>query len=182
MTEVSSVSNDIYVAGDLLAASPALLKSAAPVVRPTVATLAGLAQHYAAQAAGHLDEVGYDPVTRWYKRLAAADDHEVWLLSWLPGQGSGLHDHGDTSGVFAVVAGEMHERAYGTGLRDGRSQARERTLTPGSVHVFAPSYIHEMTNMGTAPAVSVHVYAPRLTTMRMYEGTRTRVRAAALEH
>jgi hypothetical protein len=30
---------------------------------------------------------------RWYQRVTCDDDHEVWLLSWLPGR-TGFHDHG----------------------------------------------------------------------------------------
>ena len=40
--------------------------------------------------------------------LAAVDSR--WLLSWLPGQGTGLHDHGGSAGAFAVVRGTLHER------------------------------------------------------------------------
>src|SRR2546423_6336547 len=51
----------------------------------------------------------FDPHERWYTRLVAADDHEAWLLTWLPGQGTDLHDHGGSSGAFLVLAGELTE-------------------------------------------------------------------------
>ncbi|MCF2532695.1 cysteine dioxygenase [Yinghuangia soli] len=162
------MSSDITVAGDPLAAPARLALPTAPAVRPSVARLAGLAAKYTAEVAQALDTVEYDPVSRWYRLLHAADDHEVWLLSWLPGQGTGLHDHGGSSGVFSVVSGELHERSLVvTPLR--RAGARERVLRPGGSRVFGPTYVHEVTNMGTEPAVSVHVYAPRLTAMTMYD-------------
>ena len=34
--------------------------------------------------------VRYTEETRWYKRLIDGGDHEVWLLSWLPGAGHRL--------------------------------------------------------------------------------------------
>ena len=34
-----------------------------------------------------LSQVRFTADERWYKRLASDDDHELWLLSWLPGQG-----------------------------------------------------------------------------------------------
>ena len=34
--------------------------------------------------------VRYTEGTRWYKRLIDGGDHEVWLLSWLPGAGHRL--------------------------------------------------------------------------------------------
>jgi cysteine dioxygenase type I len=49
----------------------------------------------------------YNPVDRWYHRLAVADDHEVWLLTWLPGQGTDLHDHGGSTGAFLVFGGTL---------------------------------------------------------------------------
>ena len=162
------MSSDITVAGDPLAAPARLALPVAPPVRPAVAHLAALARQHAGIVANALDQVRFDPVTRWYKRLAATQDMEVWLLSWLPGQGTGLHDHGGSSGVFTVVSGELHERSLVvTPLR--RAGARERVLTPGTQRVFGPTYVHEVTNMGTEPAVSVHVYAPRLESMTMYD-------------
>lgn len=162
------MSSDITVAGDPLAAPPLLAVQPAPVTTVTVARLAAVAAKHASRVAASLDTVRYDPVSRWYQLLHAADDHEVWLLSWLPGQGTGLHDHGGSSGVFTVVTGELHELSLVVSpLR--RAGARERRLGPGSTRAFGASYVHEVTNMGTEPAVSVHVYAPRLTTMNMYD-------------
>src|ERR1039457_1316495 len=46
---------------------------------------------------------------RWYQRLELADDYEIWLLSWLPGQHTGFHDHGEAAGAFAVTRGRLSE-------------------------------------------------------------------------
>ena len=56
--------------------------------------------------APHLWEplVDYDPVSRFYARLALTPEHEAWLLTWLPGQGTDWHDHGGSAGAFVVVA------------------------------------------------------------------------------
>src|SRR3954447_26114543 len=51
----------------------------------------------------------FNPVDRWYHRLARAGDHEVWLLTWLPGQGTDLHDHGGSAGAFHVRSGTLTE-------------------------------------------------------------------------
>jgi hypothetical protein len=32
--------------------------------------------------------VSYDPVARYYVRLARDQEFEAWLLTWLPGQGT----------------------------------------------------------------------------------------------
>jgi predicted metal-dependent enzyme (double-stranded beta helix superfamily) len=36
------------------------------------------------------------------------------------------------------------------------------------VRAFGADYVHDVTNAGTLPAVSLHVYAPVLDTMRRY--------------
>src|SRR5450432_131167 len=56
------------------------------------------------------DIVRFDAGERWYQRLELTNDLEVWLLSWLPGQGTGFHDHGEAVGAFTVAQGELTER------------------------------------------------------------------------
>jgi predicted metal-dependent enzyme (double-stranded beta helix superfamily) len=104
---------------------------------------------------------------RWFRRLALTTDYEVWLLSWLPGQQTGFHDHGDASGAFAVAQGDLQESL----ATPGRSRARHRTAAAGSVTKFGGSHLHNVRNAGAAPAISVHAYSPPLTAMRRYEMT-----------
>src|SRR2546421_798790 len=111
--------------------------------------LGGLAEWYAAQPL----RPRFDPDNRWYERLDLAGDHEAWLLSWLPGQSTDLHDHGPASGAFTVVSGVLTERVA-RGARDVL-----HTLTTGQSRVFAPNYVHQVSNNGPDPAVTVHVYS-----------------------
>lgn len=149
--------SDIQIGGDPLA-FPHLLPPA-PAHPVTVADFAGLARALAADRDAWAPLVDYDPVTRWYHRLRTGPGYEVWLLSWLPGQRSGAHGHGPSSGVLTVLEGELTERANHT----------PRTLTPGAQRVFAPGYVHEVVNDALTPAVSLHVYFPALTEMPMHE-------------
>ena len=104
---------------------------------------------------------------RWYRRLVLAEDHEIWLLSWLPGQHTGFHDHGEARGAFAVAQGELRE----TLARPGRNRVRNRCAPAGTATTFGASHLHDVSNVTTAPAVSVHAYSPPLTAMRRYEMT-----------
>jgi hypothetical protein len=54
---------------------------------------------------------------------------------------------------------------------DGKGTlAMTNTVLPASASVtFDRSHIHEIVNLGSGPAVSVHVYAPRLTAMTYYD-------------
>ena len=103
----------------------------APLDRPplTRARLADLVR--LAAAAGQWSAlVRYSEDERWYHRLECGESHEVWLLSWLPGQRAGFHDHCGSSGAFAVVQGELREWTPAAG-RAGRSRPPSRRAGPG---------------------------------------------------
>jgi predicted metal-dependent enzyme (double-stranded beta helix superfamily) len=141
---------------------------------------AGLAVALAAVAPHWIDLVEYRQAGRWTHLLPTADaadlldpdlhadldGAQVWLLSWLPDQGTPLHDHGTSAGAFAVVRGTLTERVVAA----GRDAVRESTddLTVGRVRHFGPHYVHQVTNTQSAPATSVHVYAPGLAWMNTY--------------
>ncbi|MFJ9420307.1 cysteine dioxygenase [Streptomyces sp. NPDC101227] len=149
------MNSDVQIAGDPLAI-PHLLPPV-PAHPDTVAGFVGLARSIAADRDSWAPLVRYDATTRWYHRLRTGPEYEVWLLSWVPGQGSGRHDHGRSSGVLTVLEGELTERGA-----DG-----PRTLRAEAQRVFAPGYVHEVVNDSLAPAVSLHVYFPGLTEMPM---------------
>ena len=152
--------SDVSIAGDPLA-WPHL--APVPQTHPTtVGDFAALARSVAADTARWRPLVRYDPLTRWYSRLETGPGYEVWLLSWLPGQGSGGHDHGRSSGVLTVLQGALTERSL-----TGAGQSVRR-LGEGAQRMFAPGYLHEVVNDSLEPAVSVHVYFPGLTEMTPY--------------
>ncbi|GHA86985.1 cysteine dioxygenase [Streptomyces tendae] len=148
--------SDLQIAGDILEVLHLLQ---APREHPaTVAEFAGLLRSLAADRSAWEHLVRYDATTRWYHRLRTGPGYEVWLLSWLPGQGSGRHDHGPSSGVWTVLEGTLTEHT-------GRGT---HALDAGRQRVFAPGYVHEVVNDALEPAVSLHVYYPGLTEMPMH--------------
>ncbi|MGW0789133.1 cysteine dioxygenase [Streptomyces sp. NPDC002911] len=148
--------SDLSIAGDILEVQH-LLQPASPHPS-TVAGFVGLARSIAADRARWAPLVRYDTTTRWYHRLHAGPGYEVWLLSWVPGQGSGRHDHGLSSGVLTVLDGELTER----------TARGAQALGGGAQRVFAPGYVHEVVNDSFEPAVSLHIYFPGLTDMPMH--------------
>jgi mannose-6-phosphate isomerase-like protein (cupin superfamily) len=110
----------------------------------------------------------FDPWERWYSRIAAYDDHEVWLLTWLPGQGTDLHDHGGSSGAFFVVSGALTELTLDRPSSSARPRLRPTELGPGHGRAFGAHHIHQVRNEGTAPTISVHAYGPSLKSMTRY--------------
>ena len=148
--------SDLQIAGDLLEVQHLLLPAREHPA--TVAEFAGLARGIAADHEQWAPLVRYDATTRWYHRLRTGPGYEVWLLSWVPGQGSRSHDHGRSSGLLTVLRGALTER----------TEKGARTLAPGAQRVFAPGYVHEMVNDTIEPAVSLHIYYPGLTEMPMH--------------
>lgn len=148
---------------------PAAHRPAAPAPRTahSPASLAALARRFAADAASWEPLLRFTAPERFFTRLSVAADHEVWLLTWLCGQGTEIHDHGGSSGAFTVVRGELAE---GTFLPGSVSPPRTapRLLAVGGLRSFGPRYVHEVVNRGTKPAASIHAYAPALTTMNTY--------------
>lgn len=129
----------------------------------TRADFLAIARQYAADRRLWTTPPRFDPAQRWYACLAETDGVQVWLLTWLPGQGTDLHDHGGSAGGFVVVEGGLTEATVsGAGLV-------EREYGAGEGHGFGEHHIHRMTNTSDRPAISVHAYGPALETMNRYE-------------
>jgi predicted metal-dependent enzyme (double-stranded beta helix superfamily) len=132
--------------------------------------LAELVRRVATSQAEWLTRVRLNPAGRWYERIHIDDSHEVWLISWLPGQGTGFHDHGGSAGAFAVVLGTLMERRLAGGAAAG--QVLAKPVGAGGSRSFGPRYIHDVRNTATSSlAVSVHAYSPPIPEMTRYELT-----------
>ena len=120
--------------------------------------------------------VRLDPEGRWYERMHTTDGFEVWLISWLPGQSTGFHDHGGSAGAFGVVWGALDECVV------RGSQAAVSKVASGDVRAFGPRYVHDVRNSATGSvAVSVHAYSPPLSAMTRYDLTPGGLVVAATE-
>ena len=113
--------------------------------------------------------VRLDPEGRWYEQIHMGDTYELWLISWLPGQSTGFHDHGGANGAFGVVWGQLDEHV----VTRGAAVSSARPVTAGTVRSFGPHYVHDVRNAENAGsvAVSVHAYSPPLSAMTRYDLT-----------
>jgi hypothetical protein len=165
-------------------ASPSLPRSHPGVLACAAELSAELAAAWAGAPERWARLVRHVPGGRWYLPLpvdevAVADPSvpvSAWLISWAPGSGLGLHDHGGSAGSLAVVRGELAERHTTTadvvvrGDGSARGRLRRRRLRPGTIATFAGDHVHEVRNDGLEPAVSIHVYVPGLREMSFYDG------------
>ena len=106
--------------------------------------LADLVRRLASSPAEWLGRVRLNAAGRWYERIHLDDSHEVWVISWLPGQATGFHDHDEVNGAFAVVWGTLIERRVVGDLATGLVLARP--VGAGGSRAFGPRYIHDVRN------------------------------------
>jgi cysteine dioxygenase type I len=126
---------------------------------------------------GHYDHLfppgGVPTDDRWFVRLHGDDEFDIWLISWVPGHATELHDHGGSLGALTLLSGSLDEfRWDGTQLRRRRLDFGDQAGFPlGWVHdvVWAPSGAAHSARPG--PTLSVHAYSPPLTVMSYYEVT-----------
>lgn len=104
--------------------------------------------------------------SRWFTRLHADDELDVWLISWAGGHTTELHDHGGSLGALTVLSGVLHEYRWA-----GRD-LRLRRLAAGDQAAFPLGWVHDVGTPDTDdPCLSVHAYSPPLTVMSYYEVT-----------
>ena len=142
------VSTTLIAAKDLYGAAPRTPEELANIVS------------LFASSDGWMDKVRLRVERRWYERLYHGLDYDIWVISWLPGQSTGFHDHGASSGAFVVATGILEEHRPGE---------RSRVIHPGEPRAFGPDYKHDVRNVSLAPAISIHAYSPPLSEMNEYE-------------
>lgn len=131
-----------------------------------------------------LPEGGIPESRRWFTRIHGDEELDVWLISWVPGQPTELHDHGGSLGALTVISGSLNEfRWDGRALRRRRLDAGDQAGFPlGWVHdvVWAPRPVTVPAARPVAPSagarpvqptLSVHAYSPPLTAMSYYQIT-----------
>lgn len=177
----------VFVASSVALRSPAIVSPSAGPTRLRVPDLL----HATDQAAddvlsGRCDHLlpdgGLPDSRRWFTRIHGDDELDVWLISWVPGRATELHDHGGSLGALTVVSGSLNEFRW-----DGRS-LRRRRLDAGDQAGFPLGWVHDVVwaprpvarplagpvtpiTRPIAPTLSVHAYSPPLSAMSYYEVT-----------
>ncbi len=92
---------------------------------------------------------------RWFTRIHGDEELDVWLISWVPGQHTELHDHGGSLGALTVVSGSLNEFRW-----DGRA-LRHRRLDAGDQAGFPLGWVHDVVWAPRPVAVPVSVAGRR---------------------
>ena len=116
----------------------------------------------------HLLPAGGLPAeSRWHTRLHTDGELDVWLISWVAGHATELHDHCGSLGALTVLSGALDEYRW-----DGE-RLRRRRLDAGDQAGFPLGWVHDVAAARTTSqeTLSVHAYSPPLTAMSYYEVT-----------
>jgi hypothetical protein len=114
--------------------------------------------------------------SRRWQVIRRTETFEAWVIWWPPGGEIDLHDHGESAGAVTTVTGALMETAVvgppqgppAAGLPTRRVTTSSCVIPEGGSLSFGAGHVHGMVNITNATAISVHVYAPRLTRMTQY--------------
>lgn len=121
-----------------------------------------------------LDDVGdfvqVDPARYHRELMVKADDYQILVLTWLPGQKSPIHNHRGSQCCVRVLQGTAFETIF-THTRDGFFETHLDRCEPGAVFGGEDTDIHIVENSPLAKEVLVtmHVYRPALTRMELFD-------------
>ncbi|MCW2927673.1 MAG: cysteine dioxygenase type [Thermoleophilia bacterium] len=118
-----------------------------------------------------------DPHRRRYRLLYEDDRIDVWVLSWMHGQGTGFHDHDLSAVGLASAAGHVVERQML--LPNGATSV---DMVPGVSRPGPPGYIHSVAHVSGTPAVTIHAYSPPLVRVGQYRVDDEGVLRRSIEH
>jgi LmbE family N-acetylglucosaminyl deacetylase len=132
---------------------------AAPGPAPALLGEAGLRSVAAELAAGVLPGPPSLSERSWVK-VQDGPDHNAWAIFWPPGSRIEPHGHGDVEGFVRVVSGELVEDVF------DQSGVSSTLLRPSDSRFVSSQCVHQVSNVSSRPAVSVHVYSPPLSSTR----------------
>jgi predicted metal-dependent enzyme (double-stranded beta helix superfamily) len=121
------------------------------------------------------------PSRRTRDLMVVSEDFEAWVVAWPSGGSIELHDHGEAVGAVVVAKGQLVETVV-SGPVGAALGTKSTVLSQGSSISFGATHVHDIINVGPDTAVSVHVYAPRLTSETFYEITDGRLEVRETVH
>jgi hypothetical protein len=150
----------------------------APLISPSLASLGDLRPHDGLLTTDELEQLAVDIYERgdiWeplvrvdadqrrYELIYEDEQLDAWVLSWMPGQGTGFHDHYISGVGLCCAQGGVREDLLVYGGPD-----IELPLRRGDTRQGGPGYIHRVRHQTGEPAVTIHVYSPRLDWVGQY--------------
>ncbi|MDA1049524.1 MAG: cysteine dioxygenase family protein [Planctomycetota bacterium] len=116
------------------------------------------------------DHVLFDPERYHRELIVNADDYQILVLGWLPGQKSPIHNHRGSQCCVRVLQGTAVETIY-SHTRDGFFETRTDRYAAGTLFGGEDADIHTVENAASARQglVTLHVYRPVLSRMELFD-------------
>lgn len=100
---------------------------------------------------------------RDYRLVFENEYTDIWVLSWLPGQTTGFHDHDISEVGITVLEGALRE----SHMRMG-AEPTSHVMRAGETQEGPFGYIHQVQHEEGEIAASLHAYSPPLLRVGQY--------------
>jgi uncharacterized NAD(P)/FAD-binding protein YdhS/predicted metal-dependent enzyme (double-stranded beta helix superfamily) len=104
------------------------------------------------------------------RRVIRTEAFELLVMTWLPGQGSGAHDHAGSVSAFKILCGTANETRFEQTADSLVEPTETHEWGAGEVGVDAGETIHAVRNDCSLNEllVSIHVYSPPIAELRRF--------------
>lgn len=92
------------------------------------------------------------------KMVYQGTNYEVMVMSWMPGDFSGVHNHGYTQWGAVQVFGNASHYIYRMDAENDIKIARKESFQSGDIAMVNNALIHQMGNQTAQPYLSLHIY------------------------
>lgn len=90
---------------------------------------------------------------------------ECLLMNWAPYGKCNIHNHGVSWGFVQIITGEVVNIIYNHLLEP----VTRITETTGNIFFTSKGIIHQMENLTKQPLVTLHIYCPPISEMKVYD-------------
>jgi cysteine dioxygenase len=109
------------------------------------------------------------------KVICSTPEIELLVMNWAPRQECAPHDHGRSFGWIQIVDGTARHRLYTLDQHDVPALYLQRTEHAGQLYFAPHGQVHQMGNPGLERLITLHLYAPPISGMHIYDLERCRV-------
>lgn len=119
--------------------------------------------------------------------LCRTSRFDMLVLCWLPGQMTAIHDHASSLNVTRVCSGTLTARLFQVRDRPVPGRAivelqMEQQLGENELSLVERNDIHQLANMTEQRLVTLHVYAPPLRNITVYNSYSGLIEPVALRY
>lgn len=130
-------------------------------VRP--ASLMALFSKYTSNELDWAKYAFYDPQVKYTRNGVSSFGSlaNLLVLVWTPGMGSAIHDHSNAHCIVKVLKGQIQETVYKKPVNTNLEVDKVALYKKNEVTYINDNVgLHRMHNIGTEPAVTLHLYTP----------------------